>query len=306
MQTEILILLFLVSGLMIFGYYLSNVVLYPKKLKSEQTYQIEVDAGKIDEASFQQREKIEVAISSPYGYSLHGFYFPFDHSKKTVIISHGITYSLYGSVKYMELFVKRGYNILLYDNRNHGKSGGKNTTYGYFEKYDLKACADWVFTHCGDDSIVGLMGESMGAAISLLALTIDPRISFCIADCAYSDLDKLLRYRMKKEYHLPAFPFIQLANFWTELRTGMGFKVVSPIEDMHRLECPILFIHGQQDEYIPKEMSIEMYERKLGAKQIYLAPNAGHAESYWNNRQEYDRIVGKFLEDNVDKSSRYM
>ncbi|MHB1394750.1 MAG: alpha/beta hydrolase [Clostridia bacterium] len=287
----ILLILFVASG-----FYLSEIVIFPRIKTRVDTLQTECEKGNMHEEDFSRLPKEEVRIRSQYGYELHGFYFPNGNSKKTVIICHGITYTIYGSVKYMEIFMRRGFNVLIYDHRNHGESGGKNTTFGYYEKYDLKSCTDWVFEKCGDDCTVGVHGESMGAAIALQNIAIDPRVSFCVADCPFSDLTKLFKYRFRLEYKLPSFPAFQITCLFARLRTGMRLKDISPIRDIANVETPIFFIHGKEDLYIPTQMSIDMYNSKnKGIQKLYLAPNARHAESVVKNRREYDRLVGEFL-----------
>lgn len=290
----IVLILFIVTGSI--GYFFSNVVTRPKVFPVQKTYDIDVERGEIKPDEFAALPQETVTIKSPYGYDLFGIYFPQSGSKKTVIICHGITWSLYGSVKYMNMFYKRGYNVLMYDHRFHGRSGGPNTTFGFYEKADLQACIDWVKARCGHDSLVGVHGESMGAAIILQTAAIEPRIDFLVADCPFSDLTELLNYRLKVEFHLPAFPFLHLASLCAYLRTGFNFNSVSPMRDLTKVTQPIFFVHGQKDSYIPPQMSKDMYAMKKGMKKLYLAPNARHAESFWVNQEEYTQLVNEFLD----------
>jgi hypothetical protein len=60
----------------------------------------------------------------------------------------------------------------------------------------------------------------------------------------------------------------------------------------------MLICHGQQDDYVPVQMSIELHDaKKHGLARLYLAPNAAHAEALVNNPAEYDQRVGAFLEE---------
>lgn len=289
----VLLAVLLLSVAVFFSFRVLNI----KRFTYEETYDMELQAGRIDRELFERLPKEEVFIPSPYGYKLHGLFIPAEGSNRTVIIVHGVTISLMGSVKYMDLFRKRGYNVLLYDHRRHGRSGGNTTTYGLYEKYDLKACVDWVLERCGSDCLIGIAGESMGAATALQHAAIDHRAAFYVADCPYSDLWEQLRYRLKVEYGLPPFPLLHLTSFVCWLRCGLRFGSVSPIRDIRNVRTPIFFVHGQDDLYVPTEMSVEMHRVKPGMKKLYLAPNAKHAEAYWNNREEYDRLVGEFLQE---------
>ena len=280
-----------------YGFFLSGKVIHPLVKSREEVLRVECDKGTMDMTAFNLLPREEVRIHSPYGYQLHGLFFPKDGSKKTVIICHGITCTIYNSVKYMEIFINRGFNVLIYDHRNHGDSGGSNTTFGYYEKYDLKACTDWVLERCGKDCVVGLHGESMGAATALQNAAVDPRIAFCIVDCPFSDLAELLKYRLKVEYGFPMFPAMELTRLFSWLRTGMRLMEISPMRDIANVDIPVFFIHGKEDRYVPPQMSIDMYNSKKGIKKLYLAPNSRHAESVVMNREEYDGLVGEFLEE---------
>ncbi|GCD10670.1 alpha/beta hydrolase [Clostridium tagluense] len=285
----------IIVTIIIVGWHFSSIIIAPKVAKYNYTYDYEVEKGKIKVEVFNNLEKQEVYLDSNYGYKIHGFFFPNKDSKKIIILCHGITWSLYGSVKYMDMFLKRGFSVFIYDHRNHGLSGGKNTSYGYYEKYDLKKCTDWIFDKLGKDTIVGLHGESMGAGIALQNIAIDPRIVFCIDDCGYSDAQELFKYRLEKDYNIKKMPLVKLASIISKIRVGWKFKDVSPITTLRSVEIPILFIHGEQDDYVPTFMCNQMYSVKKGYKEIYIAPSAGHAAAYWKNKDEYEKRVDGFL-----------
>ncbi len=293
----------IIAGMMVLivaaSAYFASLVIHPRTFPLQKTVEIEVDKGRMNPAEYAAWEKQEISLPSPHGYPITGTYLPLPGAQKTAILVHGFTYTRYGSVKYVPIFRSRGYNTLIIDLRYHGGSGGDNTTFGYFEKDDLKVWTDWAFGQLGADGRVGLHGESMGASIALQYAPLDPRLAFVIADCGFSDLRAELTYRMRVEYHLPAFPVLDLANVFCWLLTGgMTFGRVSPIRIIDQIHAPLFFIHGQSDGYILPKMSVAMYEaRKTGYRKIYLAPGAHHAESFNTNPAEYDRQVGEFLQE---------
>jgi fermentation-respiration switch protein FrsA (DUF1100 family) len=280
------------------GYFFARQVIYPKVFPFEETLRQEVESGRLIETDYQTWPKEEVRIRSPFDYELFAVYHPLDGAQRTIVLTHGITWSLYGMVLYAVLFRKRGFNVLLYDIRNHGRSGGQNTSFGFYEKQDLKTVVDWAFSRLGKDGMVGTAGLSLGAATTLQHAAIDSRITFAIADCSFSDLRGLLAYRMRQDYHLPPFPLLNLANFFVRLMAGWTFEQVSPIGAISQVETPIFFSHGQFDRYILPQMSVDLYNAKThGLRSIYLAPNAGHAEALWKNQAEYDQRLEDFLDE---------
>lgn len=273
-------------------------VVYPKTFAVEETYRIEVEKGYLQPEVFEKLPKQSVNIRSRYGYDLFGLYFPIEGSKKTVVIAHGITYTLYGMTKYMDSYRRRGFNVLLYDHRNHGRSGGHNSTFGYYEKWDLQTVVDWAREQLGEGGLVGVMGESFGAATALQQAALDDQLAFVVADCAFSDLEQLLSYRLRQDFGLPAFPVLWLARLWMWLLTGMRVREAAPLRVVGQIVAPVLFVHGAADTYIPPKMSQALYQAKTqGLRQLYLAPGADHAMSVVVDPVAYDRVVGAFLEE---------
>jgi uncharacterized protein len=290
----LLILVLLVLGA---GYYFYRVAFFPKRYQPDAVLSMEIKAGKLrnlEEYNAWHRE--EVVIHSSHGYKLNGLYFPLANSQKTVIFSHGITINHKGSIKYMPVFRALGFNCLIYDLRFHGGSGGPNCTFGYFEKDDLKTLVDWVINRTGKNTVIGTHGESLGAVITLQHASSDERISFAIADCPFSDLRQIFKLSLNRDYHLPDFPLLGLCRWYGKILAGVDFQQVSPISELNKTKTPILFIHGNQDGYIPSCMSTSMYQsRTSGTTRLYLSPGAKHAEAFSSNPAEYQKQVAAFL-----------
>ncbi len=290
----IVVICVLVTLLPIAGYYFSSLVITPKVWQYDETYRNELKFKRFNEQYYKDLPKEEFFINSPNGYTLHAMYIP-KGSNKTIIFVHGHTYTLMGDIKYLEIFRSLGFNALLFDSRFHGKSGGNNTTFGKYEKYDVKACVDWVNRKNGEKSIIGLHGESMGSAICLLYAAIDNRCSFYIVDGAMADLNELLAYRLKKDFGLPAFPLLHSASLMSRIRGAMFFTEISPITIVNNIKAPIFFIHGGDDTDIPVEHAQRLYNTYTGAKKIWICPGATHSRSIIVNRKEYEKQIKDFL-----------
>lgn len=303
------ICIILILALCIFSWKLSSLVIHPIVKGYEDTYQREIKGEKFDEKSYKAWRKTDFNIKSTYGYDLSceliedEAYENLEEKTKIMVMVHGITYSKFGSIKYTEMFIKRGFKVLIYDHRNHGLSGKGPTTMGFYEKYDLKTVIDWCYKTYGKDILLGTHGESMGAATVLAHLEVDKRPAFIIADCGYSDLRELLAHQLKVRYNLSPFPFIPVSNIFVKLRAGFNINKVSPIKEVAKTNTPILFVHGEKDDYVPTYMSEKMYVAKKDKKELYIAPNAAHAEAHWKNKKEYEERVNKFLDKYVFNNS---
>ncbi len=263
-------------------------------------------AGKLTREWFDNECRLEeFTLPSEYGYNLHcalwpraeGASFP-DGRARVAVIVHGYTYCLIGSVKYATIFHALGFDCVLYDHRNHGLSDKAPTTMGYYESRDLSTVCGWARDRFGQDCVLGTHGESMGAATVMLHASQDPALAFVIEDCGYSDLRGQLRYNVRRMYHLPYFPFVPLAGVFSKLRGGVLFHTVVPKDSVERCaDLPMLFIHGEKDDFVPYPMVHEVYAAKHGKKRIKTFPDAEHAKSYGSDPEGYRACVETFLGD---------
>ncbi|WP_028399556.1 alpha/beta hydrolase [Ectobacillus panaciterrae] len=277
------------------GYFFTNRIMYIKKRTDEEI--LEREASKyFDLQEFESLEKEDIWIPSKFGYNIHAYYIPSQKSNRFMIFCHGVTVNKLNSIKYSNLFFKRGFNVIIYDHRRHGQTGGRTTSYGYYEKHDLKVVVDWVKERFGTDITLGIHGESMGSATLLqYAGHLEDGADFYIADCPFSDFYEQLAYRLKVEFKLPKWPLLPLANAFLKIRDGYAVHDVSPIHCVQNIKKPILFIHSKDDDYILAKMTEELYEQKRGPKQLFIAEKGLHALSYAENKDAYEQVIDEFL-----------
>ena len=284
--------------ILLISYYFARIIIFPKVHPYQEVYELKVEDGTLDTIDWESWKKEEIWFDSEFGYQLHGYWLPVDHAIGTVILVHGITVNHFASIKYVRPFRNRGFNILMYDHRNHGKSGGNVTTFGAFEKQDLRSAVDWVVEMVGDDSIIGTHGESMGAATCLQHAAIDQRLSFVVSDCAYADLMDLFSFRLKNDFKLSGTIILPIASIYIRFLAKFWPQEINPVEMIPAVETPIFFIHGAEDDYIPPVHAQQMYEAKArGFRKLWFAPNAEHAMSQPINPEVYDVKIGEFLKE---------
>nr|WP_263325827.1 alpha/beta hydrolase [Neobacillus sp. Marseille-Q6967] len=283
------------------GIYFTNRLMYMKKKDEQFILNREIEAGRFNPKQFKSLPKREVSISSPYGYPIKALLVEPHESNRYVIISHGVTETKINSIKYMNLFLKRGYNAIIYDHRRHGESGGKTTSFGHYEKFDLKTIIDWLKKEKGPDLLLGIHGESMGAATMLLyAGMLEDGADFYIADCPFSDLKEQVTYQLKKDFKMVPALLIPIADIILRLRDQYSIRHVSPISVIRNIENPILFIHSENDDFILPTMTETLFEQKQGPKMLYLASKGRHAQSYNENPEDYERVIDEFLQKYVE------
>jgi uncharacterized protein len=289
-------LLAIFSAIGALGIYFSNRLMYIKKKEENLIIEREKSAGRFKPLDFEKLTKREIIIQSPFGYGIKAVLAEPHRTNAYVIISHGVTENKTNSIKYMNLFLNRGFNVLIYDHRRHGESGGKTTSYGHYEKFDLKAVVDWLREDVGPLLQLGIHGESMGAATMLLyAGMIEDGANFYIADCPYSNFKEQLAYRLKTELKLPPKVFLPLGDAFLRIRDRYSINDVSPITVIQNIKKPILFIHSKKDDYILPSMTMDLYDKKQGPKKLYLADYGVHAQSLNENRDGYERAIDEFL-----------
>jgi uncharacterized protein len=278
------------------GAFFTNKVMYIKKKTEEQILESEQRSTHFSREEYEEAEKEHFSVPSSFGYDIYGTIIAPHPENKFMIFCHGVTVNSLTSFKYMKLFLNEGWNVVSYDHRRHGKSGGKTTSYGFYEKQDLKTVVEMVKAKFGEHIRLGVHGESMGAVTTLLYASMkESRADFYIADCPFSDFKQQLVHRLKEDFKLPPFPIIPLANFVLKWRDGYRLTDISPLNKIEKIKEPVLFIHSAEDTYILPQMTKELYRKKQGEKMLFIAPHGTHARSLVDNYEHYEETVRSFL-----------
>ncbi|AYC29334.1 alpha/beta hydrolase [Paenisporosarcina cavernae] len=288
----------LTTAATLFGFIFTSRLMYLKKKEDQFILDRELNAKRFDEAWFQTVKKEEKWIDTNNGYQIKAVFLEPLETKNYVIICHGVTENKINSMKYARLFERLGFNSVVYDHRRHGDSGGKTTSFGHYEKMDLQNVVEAVKEHAGSEAVIGIHGESMGAATTILyAGTLEDGADFYIADCPFSDFTDQLLYLMRKETPLRSSLALKLADVFLRVRDGYSMRLVSPREAVVNIENPMLFIHSLPDDFILPEMTIELYKAKPSNKKLKLFDIGPHAQSYNMNPEEYQQTIHEFLEE---------
>lgn len=247
--------------------------------------------------NYDSYEKEEYTVKGYKDYELHVTLVknPVE-TDKYVIISHGFKSNRYGAVKYVDTYIDLGFNCIIYDLRDHGENEKTALSLGQFESEDLEKLIEDSYKRYGNIKL-GLHGESMGAATSLMVLAKKPKVDFVVADCGFSNLYDLLHAAYDVAKVGTVLPSVNIAM---KLRYGYDMKKTSPKDALVGNEIPVCFIHGEADTFILPENSQVNKAATAGYSELHLVPNAAHAQSREVlGEAEYRGIIGDFL-NNID------
>lgn len=251
---------------------------------------------------FLEQKPIQFEMINPDNYRLRARMIPADEpSKKYVFCSHGYRSTGNGEYDLMSKFYHdQGFNVFIVDHRSHGESDGKYIGFGYYEYQDSLQWLDYIIEKFGDDIEIVLQGISMGCATVMMmtgAPSLPSNVKFTVADCGYTSCNDEFEYILKNILHLPNFPLLNTANFFNKTINGYDFKQVNPIDCVARAKIPMLFIHGDDDDFVPTYMVHQLYAAcSSDYKDLLLVKGAGHAESYRLDSEDYESKVKEFCD----------
>ena len=189
-----------------------------------------------------------------------------------------------------------GCNVLLVDQRAHGRSGGHTITFGIKERRDALTWAQYVGDRFGHDTPVYLFGISLGGATVLMASGLDlpANVRAISADCPFSSPKDIIKYVCSR---LGMNPKLCWPIIWLAARLFGHFDPdeTTAADEVKKTKVPILIIHGESDTFVPARMSEQAYEANPAMIERHTFPGAEHGLSWFYGTERYQRIVRDFL-----------
>ena len=314
MKILLIILIILIAAVFGVSFFFLNMVLKATKTRKEdvltplQCRDQKIEGNEVQNRFIDTRTRIRaegaefdrtmtpVEIVNKSGLKLYGRYRMRPEATHRWIISvHGYRDDHRFMLPYVMRFYEGGFNVFTQDNRAHGMSDGDYISMGWLDKDDVYEWIDCI-RRMDPDAEVIVHGVSMGGATTMMLSGLNhPAVIGYVEDCGYTSTWDMFKVVMNRDYHLPTFPIMDLTNLMSRLKLGFDFKKSSSLAQIRKCVKPILFMHGEKDDYIPVEMCHTLYENYGGEKDLYITPDAGHAESMDYDPDTYFSTIFEFI-----------
>lgn len=261
----------------------------------------------IDRENFTKTYKIEkLEIASTFGdHTIPADYIYAKQSQdskdnKTVVLVHGLGGNRYSNYPLAEMFLEQGYNVITYDQRSSNENTAPNTTFGYWEKYDLMDCINYVKEN-SPTQILGVWGTSFGGATAGLAMgheDTEQKVDFLILDCPVSSMKWMIEEEMKTlNTGMPISYLTWCGNIINKLKLGFTYDDADVSNAMKDIEIPVLIINSEVDKVTPYFMGKEIYDSIKGNnKWIWTVEDSEHTNMWEDYNQEYRDRVSELME----------
>ena len=240
----------------------------------------------------------DVEITSFDGLKLRAKFFEYEKGAPIEILLHGYRGNserdLSGGI--FRCFAL-GRSVLLVDHRASGRSEGNVITFGVNESRDCRDWVDFVLENIDKDARIFIGGVSMGASTAMMVTARDlpENVVGILADCGYSSAKKIIK-KVIKEMKLPADIFYPFVKLGARIYGRFDLEEISPEEAMKKCSLPVIFLHGDGDDFVPFEMSVESYEACASKhKKLVNIEGAGHGLAFPASQERYIKEVGDFF-----------
>lgn len=219
-------------------------------------------------------------------------------SDRCIILFHGYRSSAKRDFSCaVKMYCDAGLNVLLVDQRSHGRSEGKYITFGVNESRDVLSWLDFLIRKYPKTRSVFLGGMSMGATTVLLSTRFDlpKEVKGIIADCGFTSPKAIIKKVAKQKFFISGVVVIPVMDILCRIIGKFSICGISAVDALSNSDVPVLLIHGTGDNFVPCEMSRQNYAAAKGKKEICLVDGADHGMSFLCDTNGVTQKVYEFI-----------
>lgn len=238
-----------------------------------------------------QQKQVEVKAND--NITLRGTeYLKQEETNKWAIILHGYRSNPSSVLTIGEHFSEKGYNVLIPSMRACANSEGEYVGMGWLDKEDLKCWINLIIEENKNAEII-LHGSSMGAATVLMASgnELPANVKNIIADSGYTSVWDIFASEAKARFNLPEFPVLNMFQIVANRKAKYDIKEASSLEQVKKSKTPILFIHGDKDDFVPEYMCEKLYDATNCKKEKLIIHGAGHTDGKYREPEKYYNTI---------------
>lgn len=291
----IILILYLLIGVYFFHFSNCTKISMKKLFKGKGTFKLTSSESK---TWFKNSNYKEIYIKSFDKKKLHAYEIK-NKLNTWVIIVHGYTNNALEMLDVAYNFYKKGYSILLVDQRAHGKSDGIYSTHGFYERKDMLSWIDYI--NKKKKTKIILYGISMGGTVIMRTVgeNLPDNVICAIEDCGFiSNYDQF--YNQLKYLKFLPKPIISSFNIFSSIFFGFNIYKFKPEEILMNGKIPFMFIHGSSDKLVPPKNAYDAYQLYKGKKKLLIIDGAKHMKSSIQDSKKYYNEIFSFIKENKE------
>lgn len=238
----------------------------------------------------------DVSFSSESGAEIHGWWRETANAKGSVLLLHGIRADRRSMLNRARFLTKAGYHVLLIDFQAHGESQGTRLTFGKLESLDAAAALAFIKS-TQPDLPIAVIGSSLGGASAILCRS-EVKVNALVVEAVFSSIQTATKNRLKITTGKATQFLSPLLTAQIPFRLDCSLNEISPLENIQKLNSPILIINGTEDQRATVQEARKLYEKAPEPKQLWLIDGAAHIDLHSYAKPDYEKRILVFLDSN--------
>lgn len=223
-----------------------------------------------------------------------------NYQNDTIILVHWHESNHKAMYPLAEVFLKKGWNVVLYDQRAHGKNNAGTVTFGYLESLDLQEVVDFIYQKT-KGATLGALGQSMGAStIAYYSGTehANRHLDFAVVDSAFSGMYEEICWEISNiNFPLPSKALTTLGSGFCKLIYGYSYSDIGIVKQIASNNIPTLVMHSKKDRKCPYYMGVQLYDRIPHSNKSFASfEDSEHLFSFWDEKERYTEEVFTFID----------